>query len=166
MKGLPMSLTLVAHIGLRISPRIFEKIRNDPNAIIRGLGESDLWKKLKQKISWHCLFKMFWIWPQGIWISPGSTMAKNTLGYLKDLRLTNGYWHKFTRGDWSKNRLKVWLRSVHEATYSERKESMVFLTFLLLECRWLKQKISWHCPFNGVGGRVRIVATRWFTLAI
>jgi hypothetical protein len=24
-----------------ISPRIFEKIRNDPNVIIRGLGEGD-----------------------------------------------------------------------------------------------------------------------------
>jgi hypothetical protein len=26
---------------LRISPQIFEKIRNDPNVIIRGLGEGD-----------------------------------------------------------------------------------------------------------------------------
>jgi hypothetical protein len=26
---------------LRISQRIFEKIRNDPNVIIRGLGEGD-----------------------------------------------------------------------------------------------------------------------------
>ncbi len=26
---------------LRISPRIFEKIRNDPNFIIRGLGKGD-----------------------------------------------------------------------------------------------------------------------------
>ncbi len=29
------------HLDLRISPRIFEKIRNDPNVIIRGLGEGD-----------------------------------------------------------------------------------------------------------------------------
>jgi hypothetical protein len=35
----PASLTPAAN--LRISPRIFEKIRNDPNVIIRGLGESD-----------------------------------------------------------------------------------------------------------------------------
>jgi hypothetical protein len=28
-------------LELRISPRIFEKIRNDPNVIIRGLGEGD-----------------------------------------------------------------------------------------------------------------------------
>jgi hypothetical protein len=31
----------VVHVDLRISPRIFEKIRNDPNAIFRGLGEGD-----------------------------------------------------------------------------------------------------------------------------
>ncbi len=29
------------HLDLRISPRIYEKIRNDPNVIIRGLGEGD-----------------------------------------------------------------------------------------------------------------------------
>jgi hypothetical protein len=36
-----VSLTPVVHLDLRISPRIFEKIRNDPNVIIRGLCESD-----------------------------------------------------------------------------------------------------------------------------
>jgi hypothetical protein len=35
----------VANLKLRISPRIFEKIRNDPNGILRGLGETDSWKK-------------------------------------------------------------------------------------------------------------------------
>ncbi len=37
----PVSLTPVVHLDLRISPRTFEKIRNDPNVIIRGLGEGD-----------------------------------------------------------------------------------------------------------------------------
>jgi hypothetical protein len=37
----PVSLTPVAHLELRISQRIFEKIRNDPNGILRGLGEPD-----------------------------------------------------------------------------------------------------------------------------
>ncbi len=37
----PVSLTPVVHLELRISPRMFEKIRNDPNVIIRGLGEGD-----------------------------------------------------------------------------------------------------------------------------
>jgi hypothetical protein len=37
----PVSLTPVVHLDLRISPRIFEKIRNDSNVIIRGLGEGD-----------------------------------------------------------------------------------------------------------------------------
>jgi hypothetical protein len=35
----PVSLTPLVHLDLRISPRIFEKIRNDPNVIIRGLGK-------------------------------------------------------------------------------------------------------------------------------
>jgi hypothetical protein len=34
-----VSLTPVVHLDLR--PRIFEKIRNDPNVIIRGLEEGD-----------------------------------------------------------------------------------------------------------------------------
>ncbi len=37
----PVSLTPVVHLDLRISPRIFEKIRNDSNVIISGLGEGD-----------------------------------------------------------------------------------------------------------------------------
>jgi hypothetical protein len=37
------------HLDLRISPRIFEKIRNDPNVIIRGSGEGDSWKKPEAK---------------------------------------------------------------------------------------------------------------------
>jgi hypothetical protein len=47
----PVSLTPVVHLDLRISPRIFEKIRNDPNVIIRGLGKVIHEKNLKQKIS-------------------------------------------------------------------------------------------------------------------
>ncbi len=35
----PASLTPVVHLDLRISPRIFEKIRNDPTVIFRALGE-------------------------------------------------------------------------------------------------------------------------------
>jgi hypothetical protein len=45
----PVSLTRVANLELRISPRIFEKIRNDPNGIIRGLGETDSRKKPEAK---------------------------------------------------------------------------------------------------------------------
>ncbi len=45
----PVSLTPVVHLDLRISPWIFEKTRNDPNAIIRGLGEGDPWKKPEAK---------------------------------------------------------------------------------------------------------------------
>jgi hypothetical protein len=37
----PVSLTPVVHLDLRISPRIFEKIRNDPSVIIRDLREGD-----------------------------------------------------------------------------------------------------------------------------
>jgi hypothetical protein len=40
-QNLPVSLIPVVHLHLRISPRILEKIRNDPNVIFRGLGEDD-----------------------------------------------------------------------------------------------------------------------------
>jgi hypothetical protein len=52
-----VSLTPVVHLELRISPRIFEKIRNGSIGILRGLGETDSWKKQKSKISRHCPFK-------------------------------------------------------------------------------------------------------------
>jgi hypothetical protein len=45
----PVSLTPGANLELRISPRIFEKIRNGPNGIIRGLGETGSRKKLEAK---------------------------------------------------------------------------------------------------------------------
>jgi hypothetical protein len=37
----PVSLTPVANLELRISPRIFEKIRNDSIVVLRSLGETD-----------------------------------------------------------------------------------------------------------------------------
>jgi hypothetical protein len=45
----PVSLTPVANLELRISPRIFEKIRNGPNGIIRDLGETGLSKNSEAK---------------------------------------------------------------------------------------------------------------------
>ncbi len=50
-------MTPVVHIELRISLQIFEKIWNDPNGILRGLEETDLWKNQKSKISRYCPFK-------------------------------------------------------------------------------------------------------------
>jgi hypothetical protein len=38
-------------LELRMSPRIFVKVRNGPNGVIRGLGETDSRKNQKQKIS-------------------------------------------------------------------------------------------------------------------
>jgi hypothetical protein len=37
----PVSTTPVVNLDLRISPRIFEKIRNGPNGILWGWGETD-----------------------------------------------------------------------------------------------------------------------------
>ncbi len=37
----PVSLTPVVHLDLRISPRIFEKIRNGRSGILRYLEETD-----------------------------------------------------------------------------------------------------------------------------
>jgi hypothetical protein len=45
----PVSLTPVENLELRISPRIFEKIRNDLNGILRGFGETDSLKKPEEK---------------------------------------------------------------------------------------------------------------------
>jgi len=45
----PASLTPVANLELRISPRIFEKIRNSPYVIISGLGETNSRKKPEAK---------------------------------------------------------------------------------------------------------------------
>jgi hypothetical protein len=45
----PVSMTPVANLELRIFQLIFEKIRNGPNGIIRGLGETDLGKKPEAK---------------------------------------------------------------------------------------------------------------------
>jgi hypothetical protein len=44
-----VSSTPVVHLELQISPRICEKIRNGPNGIIRGLGESDPCRKPEVK---------------------------------------------------------------------------------------------------------------------
>ncbi len=43
----PVSLLLGVLLDLRITLRIFEKILNDPNVIIRGLGEDEPWKNWK-----------------------------------------------------------------------------------------------------------------------
>jgi hypothetical protein len=45
-----VSLLPVVHLELRISPQIFEKIRNDPYVSFRGLGEDDYENNQKQKI--------------------------------------------------------------------------------------------------------------------
>ncbi len=34
-------VSLVVHLELRKYPRIFEKIKNGPNSILRALGETD-----------------------------------------------------------------------------------------------------------------------------
>ncbi len=47
-QGAYVSTTPVVHLELRISPRIFNKIRNGPNGIVRGLGETDKCRKRLQ----------------------------------------------------------------------------------------------------------------------
>ncbi len=46
---LPVSLIPVVHLDLRLSPRMFEKIRNGPSAILWGWGETDSSKKPEAK---------------------------------------------------------------------------------------------------------------------
>ncbi len=45
----PVSLIPVANLELRISPRIFEKIRNVLNGILWGWGKTDSWKEPEAK---------------------------------------------------------------------------------------------------------------------
>ncbi len=45
----PVLLIPVVHLDLRLSPRIFEKNRNGPNAILWGWGETDSSKKPEAK---------------------------------------------------------------------------------------------------------------------
>jgi hypothetical protein len=47
----PVSMTLVFHLELQISPQIFDKIWKGPNWIPRGSGELIHEKNLKFKIS-------------------------------------------------------------------------------------------------------------------
>jgi hypothetical protein len=51
----------VMHLELWKSPRILEKIWNDPIVIFRGWGKMIREKNLKQTILWHCPFKIH-IW--------------------------------------------------------------------------------------------------------
>jgi hypothetical protein len=39
--GVKFAVLPVLHLDLRIYPGIFDKIRNDPDVIFRGLGEDD-----------------------------------------------------------------------------------------------------------------------------
>jgi hypothetical protein len=39
--GGKFAMSLVVHLDLQISPRIFEKIRKGPSVIFRGLGKCD-----------------------------------------------------------------------------------------------------------------------------
>jgi hypothetical protein len=45
----PVSLIPVVHLDLRISPRIFEKIRNGPYELLWGWGETVSTKKPEAK---------------------------------------------------------------------------------------------------------------------
>jgi hypothetical protein len=53
----PVSLTPLTNIHLRLSPRIFEKIRNDPIGYSEARGTLIYEKKLKSKISCQTPFK-------------------------------------------------------------------------------------------------------------
>ncbi len=54
-----MSTTPAINTKLRISSRIFVKIRSGPNWIRRGPGETDSWKKPELEISCQTPFILF-----------------------------------------------------------------------------------------------------------
>jgi hypothetical protein len=56
-----------------------KKIRNGPNGILWGWGETDWWKNQKRKISWHCPFKNYWgenRFLPTFWVSISSMVSK------------------------------------------------------------------------------------------
>ncbi len=53
-----MSLTPLTNIHSRLSPRIFNKNRNDLKGVLRGQGDIDLRKNLKSKISCQTSFNL------------------------------------------------------------------------------------------------------------
>jgi hypothetical protein len=61
----PVSATPVVHLELRISPQIFEKIRNGSIGILGAWGKLIHEKKQKSKISWHCPFKLVTTYNRG-----------------------------------------------------------------------------------------------------
>ncbi len=75
----PVSLTPVVHLDLWISPRIFQKVWNDPNVIFRAWGKVIHEKNLKQKISWHCPFKEI------LWIKSPALFLVNCKGHIRYL---------------------------------------------------------------------------------
>ncbi len=66
----PVWTTPVVHLELWISPQIFEKVRNDPNGLLRGLGKLIREENQKSKISWRCPFKI-WIKLRTLYVFPG-----------------------------------------------------------------------------------------------
>ncbi len=93
----PVSLTPVANLELRISPRILEKIRNGRNS---GAGGKLIHEKnQKQKISWHCPFKRAkpnhcfsagWCFSASHWFTASQTKPIDLSGFLLSLVLS--YW--------------------------------------------------------------------------
>ncbi len=85
-----MSLTPLIKIHSR--PQIFEKIWNGPNGILRGPWDTDLWKKLKAKISCQTPFN----YKRD---RRPSTAACSVLSLLcdgdKDIEIVNGEEKKF-----------------------------------------------------------------------
>jgi hypothetical protein len=92
----PVSLPPVANLELRISPRIFKKIRNGPNGIIRGLGETESRKKPGAK-NLVTLSLLSWL---PICKSPRSDGQRKHLNTATNRKL--GKIGQFTRRCWRK----------------------------------------------------------------
>jgi len=99
----PVSTTPVVHLDLRISPRIFEKNRNGSIGILRGLGETDSWKKQKSK-TFKVLIKCFKSFLQKKESSSKFTGSKHCWSKVKLLPLMpTRVWLTLVRIFWVRN---------------------------------------------------------------
>ncbi len=113
-----VSTTPVANLDPRISQRIFEKIRNGPNGILWGWGETDWWKKPEAKKSRDTV-------PLITFFSSEKRKLDVEYTWADDL------WGSFDA------RTGQWNGVVRQVNLNPQ-----------IICHHLSSKISWHCPFN------------------
>ncbi len=141
-----VSLTVV-HLDLRISPRIFEKILNNPNGILWGWVKTDSWKNQKQKIFLHCPFnRCMWWGSNPLYVNPifnfNMSSSKLTKGPIRVIfNFDAVFSHLWYIGKENKYSIFYFLESEIYCIFKDR---------LILRAWISRQKGSNHVQFAGV----------------